>query len=231
MSQAEELLNSLTDEVIPDHTHVMADDDSYFVINPETRKIENYGANRKVIMQHDHNSEIFTFQIPRYVDGHDMTLCNRVKVYYDNIESGTGTTNEDTHDIDDLQVDPNDEDYVICSWRIRREATQLVGSLSFILHYSCIVDGVSVYDFYTDYFTISVNKTKNNGQASLVEYSDILEQWRLKLFGDSSAGVSEIEAKTRESLAAIDTREQEVLDSINNIKFSVTEDGRLEVEY
>lgn len=77
MSQAEVLLNSLT-EVVIEHKHAVPDSDTYFMINPYTREIENTNYNKTVLMRGDHNSERFTFEIPRYVDGHDMSLCNRM---------------------------------------------------------------------------------------------------------------------------------------------------------
>lgn len=40
MSQAEELLTTLS-ETVPEHSHVMADADKYFIIDPISRTIAN----------------------------------------------------------------------------------------------------------------------------------------------------------------------------------------------
>ena len=48
------------------HTHDVIDYDKHFVIDPVTRQIDNKSG-KIVLMQNDHNSERFTFEIPRYV--------------------------------------------------------------------------------------------------------------------------------------------------------------------
>ena len=55
------------------HTHPVVDSNLHFVINPLTREITNNSKKVK-LMQYDHASEIFTFEIPRYVDGHDIIV-------------------------------------------------------------------------------------------------------------------------------------------------------------
>ena len=92
MSQAEELLNGMSEEV-PVHSHPVPDTDTYFIIDPITRKIENTNRKKNVIMQYDHNSERLTFELPRFVDGHDMLECTSITVNVDNlevVESGEG---------------------------------------------------------------------------------------------------------------------------------------------
>ena len=69
MSQALDLLNTLSETGI-NHKHVVPDSDTYFLIDPYTRQIENTNYQKTVIMRGDHNSERFTFEVPRYVDGH-----------------------------------------------------------------------------------------------------------------------------------------------------------------
>ena len=118
MSQAEALLNSLS-EAIPEHTHMMVDSDNYFVIDPITRTIKNMTSSPLIIMQRDHKSTIYTFQLSRYIDGHDMSLCNRVKCHFNNIEIDSETEETIEHpdviELTDLRVNPDDETSVICS--------------------------------------------------------------------------------------------------------------------
>lgn len=184
MSQAEELLDSL-DETIPTHQHVVIDSDSYFIIDPITRAVENTSGSKNLLMQYDHASERYTFELPRYVEGHDMSLCTAVKVHYNNIESGTLIENADVNDLDDLHVDPTDANKVICSWLIKRQATQLVGSLNFLVQYLCATsDGTITYEWHSDiYKNIEIREGRNNGPAAVSDYTDILEQWRAKLSG------------------------------------------------
>ena len=84
MSQAEALLNETT-ALSSIHEHPVVDSDQRYVIDPATRNISNVSGKNSIV-QYDHDSEQFTFEIPRFVDGHDMSLCNATKVHYLNIE-------------------------------------------------------------------------------------------------------------------------------------------------
>lgn len=97
------------------HKHSVYDVDTHFTIDPITRQITNAGSAKSILMQSDHNSERFTFEIPRFVDGHDMSLCNQVEVHYNNIDYKTRQENRGLYDVDDLQISPHAEDVVICS--------------------------------------------------------------------------------------------------------------------
>lgn len=46
------------------HKHSMYDPDTHFKIDPVTRAIVNI-SDKNVLMQRDHNSEIFTFELER----------------------------------------------------------------------------------------------------------------------------------------------------------------------
>ena len=187
MSQAEDLLNSLdysaTSGDTTNHHHEVIDNDSYFTIDPVTRLITNTSDKELKIMQFDHRSERFTFELPRYIEGHDMSLCNVVEVHYTNI-GNDGSKNEDVHDIYDLHIDEDDSDKVVCSWLIERSSTLLDGTLEFVIRYQCLdVDGTSPYEWHTDKFTdVIVKKGMNNSGSAVEEHRDILEQWRSKLF-------------------------------------------------
>lgn len=233
MSQAENLLNSLT-ATVPQHRHPVPDSDTYFIIDPYSRQIENTNYQKTVLMQLDHNSERFTFELPRYVDGHDMSLCNRVIVHFDNVGETTDEFGEVTYNAnsdvaytDDLRINPNNPETVICSWLIRREATSIVGVLSFSLQYQCVeADNEVTYEWNTDsYDDIEIRKSKQNGEGAVVQYSNILEEWRSKIFGagDSvmanitSEGINQVAAVQNESAvqqAAIELKGSETLATI-----------------
>ena len=53
------------------HLHEVRDTDKHFVIDPTTRAITN-NSGKNVLMQGDHNSEIYTFEIPKMVEGHEL---------------------------------------------------------------------------------------------------------------------------------------------------------------
>lgn len=206
MSQAEELLNTLADAV-PEHTHAVTDTDTYFVIDPNTRQIENTNRNKSVIMQYDHNSERFTFQLPRYIDGHDMMQCTSVIVNFDNIDAETGNTYSDICDMSAVKIDPAHIDRVITSWLITRNATQLAGALNFSIEFKCTdYEGNVVYEWSTDtYDRIEVKPRSKNNAGTIVEHEDILEQWRVKIFGAGDSVMSNIAAEGEAQVEAVKT--------------------------
>lgn len=203
MSQVEELLNSMAE--VPVHTHPVPDTDTYFIIDPITRSIENTTRKKTIIMQYDHNSERFTFELPRFIDGHDMMNCTSVTVNVDNVEAETGTTNSDAPDMTDLRIHPNDPEKVISSWLITRNSTQLAGHLSFHIEYKCAdSNGNVVYEWATDsYDEIQVKARKKNGEAAVIEHTDLLEQWRASIFGAGDSVMANIEAEGKTQVAAV----------------------------
>lgn len=203
MSQAEALLNSLTETVI-NHTHPVPDSDTHFIIDPYTRQIENTNYQKTVIMRGDHNSERFTFELPRYVDGHDMSLCNRVIVHFDNVGDSIENIYSDVAYMDDLRINPDKPDTVISSWLIRREATQIVGLLSFSLQYQCVEGDEVTYEWNTDSCDeIEIRKSKSNGEAAIIKYTNVLEEWRAKIFGAGDSIMSNITTEGANQVAAV----------------------------
>lgn len=133
-------------------------------------------------MQFDHNSEVFTFELPRYIEGHDMTECNRVEVHYLNIDSTTKQENEGVYLVDDLTVNADDENKLTCSWLISQNATQLVGSLNFLLRFICLTDDVIDYVWNTSIFSgIYVSKGIYNSDIVAEQYIDTIKAWENRL--------------------------------------------------
>ena len=148
------------------HKHSLYDADTHFKIDPATRAIENMSG-KTVLMQKDHNSEIFTFELPRYVDGHDMSECNRVEAHFINTDSATKEKSRDYRTLTDLQVSPDSEEVVICSWQLDKDVTAFAGSLAFMLRFSCVADDDTTIDYawHTasyDKFTVQKNLCKDD---------------------------------------------------------------------
>lgn len=214
MSQAEELLNSLSD-VDSGHTHPVTDQDGYFIIDPETRAIRSANGERCTLMQFDHNSERYTFELPRFIEGHDMMLCNRVRVHFNNIQTDGRDEIPDVAEMYDLAVSANDPSKVVSSWLITRAATQLAGILSFLIQYECIEDGVAVYEWHTDiYADVDVKPGRNNGEQIAVQYSSILEQWYERLFGTRDSVLADIADATEAHKEALERKAEETLATI-----------------
>ena len=181
------------------HKHKVYDTDPYFSINPLTRLIKNETSAKITLIQHDHNSERFTFEIPRFIEEHDMSLCNVVQVHYINIESGNRNQNEDVYGVVDLHIDPDDDDKVVCSWLVSGNATKYVGSLNFVVRFSCVTDGVIEYAWNTAVFSgISVSSGIFNTDIIAEEYSDILAQWTARIEALEQGSSSTAERPTAE---------------------------------
>lgn len=179
------------------HTHIVTDNDKHFVIDPATREITNESG-KIVLAQHDHNSERFTFELPKEagVDGHNMSLCNKIEIHFTNIELTeldldipeeempetimvdgvayvpTGTTYEGVYESTDVQIDG---DTVTCSWLVSREATQYLGKLEFAVHFFCVGDnGLIEYAWSSAaYSGIDVIKSIYHADAVIGDYDKI----------------------------------------------------------
>lgn len=162
------------------HTHSVHDADSHFRIDTISRKIINESSAKTHLMQYDHNSERFTFEIPKEIEGHNVMDCNVVEIHYLNTNSTSGESYEGVYDVDDMQLDG---DIVRFSWLISANATAFVGSLNFIIRFSCVGDDGTVdYAWHTDiYEKIKVAKSINNTDAVYTQYADVLEQWKLNV--------------------------------------------------
>lgn len=165
------------------HSHSVYDSDPHFKIDPISRAITNEESKKIILMQNDHNSERFSFEIPKLVEGHDVTLCNQVEIHFTNSDSTKQGTNAGVYEVKDMIVDPENEDRVIFTWLISENATQYAGSLSFIVMFACVEDGVSVYRWNTAINnSISIAKSMNNGEIITELFPDILAQWKNELF-------------------------------------------------
>lgn len=167
------------------HTHPVNDTDTLFVIDPITRAVVNAESKKTMLMQYDHNSEQFTFEIPRYVEEHDMSLCNRVEIHYNNVEGSTRAKNSGVYEVQDLTITG---DKVTFTWLISENATFLAGSLSFLILFACVEDGVTTYRWNTNINnSITISSGIDNSGAIAEVYPDILAQWKEELFSTNLA--------------------------------------------
>ena len=202
------------------HLHIVHDSDAIFTIDPVTRIIKNESGKTTVI-QGDHNSERFTFSIQKQVDGHDMSICNRIEIHYINIDA-TDKTKKATgmYEADDLQTSSDVSGKVTFSWLLSRNATRYAGSLSFLIRFACIMEGVEEYAWNTAIFQgITVGSGMYNGGEEVIEpYLDVIAQWKTQLFEASDTAVLNVTTAETNALAAIEAageaKKQSVLNSI-----------------
>lgn len=161
-----------------EHKHGIYDKDMRFVIDPVTRAVKNTSP-KTTIIQYDHNSERVTFELPRYIEGHDMSLSSKAEVHYQNVDIKTKEQRTGLYEMVDLQVDPEDESKVICSWLISSNATRHIGLLNFVARFSCVEDGVITYSWNTLFNSeLTVSTGFNASSVVIAEYVDAIEQWK-----------------------------------------------------
>ena len=176
------------------HKHSVYNTDEHFVIDAMTRAITQQSGKSKLI-QGDHNSERYEFEMPRMIEGHDMSLCNSVKVNYLNIASNRIDQSKGPYEVTDLQVSPDDENIVILSWLISRNATKYAGQLHFNIKFECLTDSVVNYTWQTDICKeIKVSSTIMNDDDFVEdeEYIDILNQWKQEILEEVDGSVKTV---------------------------------------
>ena len=158
------------------HEHNIIDTDAHFRIDPVTRAILNK-SDKTSVVQNDLDSERFTFQAPRYIEEHDMTLCDRVEVHFTNI---TRTKREQSSDVYIVKKEDitSDQDTIFFGWLVSRNATKLVGKLNFSVSFICTDDnGVVIYEWSTYTFeSIQVLARLNNTETVVESYPDLYSQ-------------------------------------------------------
>ena len=161
------------------HSHQIYDSDKHFVIDPITRNITN-NSSKITIMQYDHNSERFTFEIPRIIEGHDMSLSDVVRVHFINIGSIKTNTNPGVYEVDDVTVSSDDPDTITFSWLISGASTKYNGSLHFAIRFYCLSDeSVIEYSWGTNIYSgINVANSIDNSETIAEDYVDVLEKWK-----------------------------------------------------
>lgn len=169
--------------------HPVYDKDPHFSLDIDTRALTS--TMRKVsLIQGDHNSERFTFDLPAEIEGHKLVDCDKVEVHFINIDINTKAQSKGFYSIDDLQPHETDPTKVVCSWLIDGRATKYVGSLSFVIRVTCLEGSNLRYAWHTAIYTgITVSDGICCLEATVEQYVDVLEAWRLEI----EAGRRELE--------------------------------------
>lgn len=173
------------------HIHNIVDTGNRFVIDAESRTITNESESL-VLSQGDHNSKRYTFEVPKIVEGHDMTLCNRIEIHYDNISRDKKERSEGLYIAKDIKVDGNN---VTFTWLVSGNATRHAGTIQFWINFSCIdSSGEIVYSMGTNIFkSIKVTASNRNTEEIVFTFPDVLEQWRSEVLSDiDTSGVKHV---------------------------------------
>lgn len=154
-------------------TNRVTDSDTVFIIDPITRKIEAT-SDKLQLMQYDHDSEMYTFQVPRFIEGYDVSLCNKIEILYSNIDRKTKESFDDIYQITDVSVD---EELVTFEWLVSGFATRFAGSLNFLIRFAFAEeDSTYSYLWHTDIFKgITILEGMNNSEAIAKQNPDIID--------------------------------------------------------
>ena len=165
------------------HVDKIQDNETHFIIDPATRTITNASPGNNIIVQYDHNSERFTFEIPRYVDGHDMSESDEVRVHYLNSASTGLTKTPGMYICRDLEISKDDENLVTFSWVLSSATTQYIGSLYFSIQFVCFDGKLIDYAWNTGIYKdiVIIESINNLDELDIDPSSDVLEALKIDL--------------------------------------------------
>lgn len=203
------------------HKHAIHDSDMHFLIDPVSRIIKNQSKKTSLIRR-THKSERFTFEMQRHIEGHDMSLTDLVEIHYKNMED------EDIYPVEDLEVFSEDEDIIIFSWKVSRNATSNVGSLKFAIHFLC-----DDYALPTATCTINIDDTIDNTETIEEKYLDIFARHDVQIEERERLMKESIEAATGDSYDSVNAAisdMQVVFGMLDELETMVDESGVIEYD-
>lgn len=195
MSQAEELLNALTegDGEYP----TAASEDEQVVITAE--RVVNVPASlRKIAVQYDHNVETVTFKCPRYWD--DVDMFDMIPfINYMRPDGGLGSC-----ECTNKRIDDTDESVMYFDWTLTRNVTSMHGSLKFLV---CIKNADSVNgqtnhwnsELCTDMY---ISEGLESDKDAVTNYPDVITSILVRLNNVENSGASFFEGTRAEYEAA-----------------------------
>lgn len=163
------------------HSHDVKDSDANFTINPTTMEIVNNSAKNKM-MQGDHNSEIYSFEITQIVEGHEMILCNEIRIHFINISSDKADQSKGVANAENIRID-SAKNMLVFEWKVSGDATKYQGSLNFRIEFACTDENnVRTYAKWTEIHKgITIGEGFDNAEGYIEEHKDILAQWKADL--------------------------------------------------
>jgi hypothetical protein len=183
------------------HTHDVYDTGKYFEINEISRFIKETSSTKLVLVQGDHKSEVITFKMPRFIDGHDMLNCNKIRVHYINIDTKTNDASADIYEVTDLALCEDSEDMLTFTWVVEAPATKYAGTLSFLIKFECTEGENILYQWNTaKYVGTNVLAGIDNSEEFVEKYSNVLNEW----YNELTSGADSIREMNEQSIAGIE---------------------------
>ena len=171
------------------HTHPVIDGDGKYIIDPITRNIATPNSEKKILIQHDNNSERITFECNRYIESHDLSLSDAIQVHYVNLSSSGRQKSNGLYEVTDLVVNDTDDTKVNFTWLISSDATEYEGMLEFLIKFACIDDDlVEVYSWHTNISkSIIIAPGIENSAIITSPLPDIIATWKEDIYNTNYA--------------------------------------------
>lgn len=165
-----------------EHSHILVDADPHFSIDATTRSITNLTSKKVSMTQYDHNSECFSFDVDRYIEGHDVFGCDKIQIHYCVTNPDTQEKHVGLYEVRDLHVHPTNPNKASFTWLISQNTTRKTGILGFAVSFYCIEDGEVIYRWGSGvYNAINIYSGMNNHDIIADLYTDILDDWEIRL--------------------------------------------------
>lgn len=103
------------------------DEGAKLQIVPNTRQITVPSSVSIVGTEGEHRSEQLTFQCPKIIDGHDVSVCASHYISWTNAAGGSGK-----YKIKEIWVE---DDTMYFRWTIKRKITEVAGGIVFAVHF------------------------------------------------------------------------------------------------
>lgn len=195
--------------------HSVIDTDVHYKIDGVSRTITNINETKRMLVQNDHNSEMLTFDMPRFFDGHDFSECNFVQVHYVNADVYEKNKSAGIYEVQDLHVSTEDENRVVLTWLVSGNATKYAGTLNFTIRFSCIAeDGTLKYAWNTTTFKgILIEPGIYNSNEVVEENVDILAQWK----ADTETKLNEFEEEFKDEVEGVKEDIKDIKEDIQSM--------------
>jgi hypothetical protein len=197
------------------HVHPIYDVDKSLIIDVNTKNVKMDKGTHPAIAQYDHNSEYITFECDRFVEGHDLSLCDKVEIHYINQAAVGRYSSRGVYEAVDLQVSNKDQSKVVFSWLISQKATTYAGFLSFVVSFSCNDEGDLTYRWNTNVCNeLKVGESYDYGEAVTQAYADVLEMWKRDLFGIEDTAESRMQLYMQQQQDAMEVKAREIMETM-----------------
>lgn len=145
------------------------DTGAFFTIVPETREVQVPSTHKVIGVVGDHLAEQLTFEIPKYIDSHDIRGCARRYVEWENVEGERGS--DQLVELTELPEGAQPE-MLYFTWTIRDRLAAAKGLVQFSVHFEDVdTNGLRLYHWGTT--TCKICEIRDSINHTLGKYAAI----------------------------------------------------------